>query len=152
MSAIGTWNVRNAPSGGTVARRGGLGQRRVEVVDQRRLVEDVAGGGQGAVLDERDHLPEPQRDLDAAVGRVVRVEHRPGEDGELPVEGRRVLLEVVLEAQPQLLALVERRRLGRGVGEVERLGLGLPGLVLGVAPTPRRRRMTRWPRSRSLSA
>ena len=110
MSAIGTWNVRNSPSGGSVARRGGLGEHRVEVVDQRRLVEDVAGGGQRAVLDERHHLPEPQRDLDAAVRRVVGVEHRAGEHGELPVEGRRVLLQVLLEAQPQLPALVERRR------------------------------------------
>src|SRR3954452_13217544 len=67
----------------------------------------VTGGRQLAVLDECRHLPEPQRDLDSPVGRVGGVEHRAGEHGQLPVEGRGMFLEILLQSQPQLPALVE---------------------------------------------
>ena len=94
------------------------------------LVQDVRGGGERPVLDERGHLPEPQRHLHPPVRRIGVLEHRAGEHRQLPVVRGGVVEQVVLQALPELLALVEDVRLGRRVGEVE-------GCLLYTSPSPR---------------
>ncbi len=125
MSPMGTWKVRNGPTGGRLA---GRGLAQLARVDEGCLVDDEAHGGEhpvvvGAGVPRRD-LPESQRHLDAAVRRIGLTEHRGGEHAEpLPVRGR-VLEHVVFEAEPELFRLVEARRLRGGVRVVEGVGVG----------------------------
>jgi hypothetical protein len=76
-------------------RRPGLLQ--AEVADERGLVQQVTGGAERAVDQERADLPVAQRDPEPAVLRVVRGEDRAGEHHELAVEVRGVGQQVVLE-------------------------------------------------------
>ena len=133
MSLMGTWKVRNGPSGG--ASSSGAGPRDVGQVRQLGcLVHDVSGGGEVAVVDEDGNLEELQRDLHAAVGGVGVTEDRARENDEPPAVVGCVVLQVGLQAEPEVQALVELGRLGGGVRVVEGVLVGPGGFLPGVAP------------------
>ena len=75
-------------------------------------------------------------DLHAAVGEV---EDGAGEDDQPPVVGSGVIEQVVLQAQPQQLTLIDLGGLRCGVAVVEGVGVALLSLLLSGQRTSGRR-------------
>ncbi len=101
----------------------------------RALVEHEPGGGEARVRPPGRDLPEPQGHPDAAVGRIVPVEHRRGEHRQSLIGALGVGEHVVLQAEPELLGLVEAGRLGAALCR-RTSRRGIPGIV--GTPTPDR--------------
>ena len=78
MSAIGTWNVRNAPSGGTA-------RSPFSSVEQLGLIEHETGGGQRAAASPR----RPPSRTAAAPGYRDTAGHRRPSTGAVNTERRR---------------------------------------------------------------
>jgi hypothetical protein len=79
-------------------------------------------------------LKKSSGDLHAAVGGVGEVGDGAGEDDQPPVVGSGVIEQVVLQAQPQQLTLIELGGLRCGVAVVEGVGVALLSLLLSGAP------------------
>jgi len=75
------------------------------------------------IVERGNDLPELHRILDAVVFRVARVEHRAGHDlcVDMPVHDR-AFEDIVLDALPDLLVLVELRMLRRAIGPMTGIG------------------------------
>jgi hypothetical protein len=98
------------------------------------LVHDVSGGGEGAVVHEGGNFEELQRNLHAAVDGVGVTEDRAREDDEAPAVVGCVVLQVGLQAEPEVNSLVEFGRLRGCVRVVERVRIGPGGFLPRVAP------------------
>jgi hypothetical protein len=103
--------------------------------DQRLLTDHECQTGQLAVR-PRQHrdLPILPRNREPAERRIVRGEHRPGEDGQALIGRVRPLQQVVLQPRPHLLAAVEQLVLRTAIGEMKRVVVGGFGHLNAGAP------------------
>ncbi len=108
MARRGTWKVRNGLSGGafliSLANRSRLwcvGQ----LLQLRRLVDDVPGGGEGPFVEEYGAFEEAQGYVHAPIHRIVVTEDSPGGHDQAPAVVGGVRQQVRLQPEPEFAAL-----------------------------------------------
>lgn len=109
----------------------GLGQGlQIDAVQRRCLVENETHRRKLVIVATASgsDLPEQLRDQHATVGRVIGSEHGSGEDGEPERVDEGVVEDMVLDAGPEVLILVERRSLRCGIDVDERVDVGSCGI------------------------
>ncbi len=106
----------------------------IDVAHQIRLTDETAARGERAFARAHDHdLPILAWNGDLPVYEIVVAEHRTGEHARFDVLGVRIGKNIVLQARPQRLALVEAPVLRGAVGPMERVIVAF-GRDLAIAP------------------